>query len=128
MNSMRAKPTPSLGSNEVLNATSGLPMLTIRCVAGRPRLDRSVVVFSNGMRPAYTWPTSPSAQETVTSSPVRIDSVALSQPTTAGMPSSRATMAAWQVRPPRLVTTAAAIFITVPQSGMVASATRISPA
>ena len=36
-------------------------------------------------------------------------------------------MAAWQVRPPRLVTTAAAIFITVPQSGMVVSATSTSP-
>ena len=36
-------------------------------------------------------------------------------------------MAAWQVRPPRLVTTAEAIFITVPQSGMVVSATSTSP-
>jgi hypothetical protein len=34
-------------------------------------------------------------------------SVASPQPTTAGMPSSRAMIAAWQVRPPRLVTMAA---------------------
>jgi hypothetical protein len=63
----------------------------------------------------------------VTSSPVRSAVVASSQPTTAGMPSSRATMAAWQVRPPRFVTTAAAVFITVPQSGIVVSATSTSP-
>ena len=49
-------------------------------------------------------------------------------PTTAGMPSSRATMAAWQVRPPRLVTIAEAIFITGSQSGVVMSATSTSPA
>jgi len=49
-----------------------------------------------------------SAHETVTSAPSGIDSVALPQPTTAGIPSSRAMIAAWQVRPPRLVTTAAA--------------------
>ena len=48
-------------------------------------------------------------------------------PTTAGMPSSRATMAAWQVRPPRSVTTAAAVFITGSQSGVVVSATSTSP-
>ena len=48
-------------------------------------------------------------------------------PTTAGMPSSRATIAAWQVRPPRLVTMAAAVFITGSQSGVVVSATSTSP-
>ena len=69
----------------------------------------------------------PSAHDTVTSSPVRKLVVACSQPTTAGMPSARATMAAWQVRPPLLVTTAAAVFITVPQSGIVVSATSTSP-
>ena len=36
-------------------------------------------------------------------------------------------MAAWQVRPPRLVTTAAARFITGSQSGAVESATSTSP-
>ena len=53
--------------------------------------------------------------------------VALSAPTMAGMPSSRATMAAWQVRPPRSVTMAAAFFITGSQSGLVVSATSTSP-
>ena len=48
-------------------------------------------------------------------------------PTTAGTPSSRATMAAWQVRPPRLVTIPAAFFITGSQSGVVVSATSTSP-
>ena len=37
-------------------------------------------------------------------------------------------MAAWQVRPPRLVTIAAARFITGSQSGSVMSATSTSPA
>ena len=36
-------------------------------------------------------------------------------------------MAAWQVRPPRLVTMAAAVFITGSQSGVVVSATSTSP-
>jgi hypothetical protein len=53
--------------------------------------------------------------------------VAVPQPTTAGMPSSRAMIAAWQVRPPRLVTIAAARFMTGSQSGSVMSATSTSP-
>ena len=48
-------------------------------------------------------------------------------PTTAGMPNSRATMAAWQVRPPRLVTMAAARFMIGSQSGVVLSVTSTSP-
>ncbi len=43
------------------------------------------------------------------------------------MPSSLAIMAAWQVRPPRLVTIADALFMTGSQSGSVISATRTSP-
>ena len=48
-------------------------------------------------------------------------------PTMAGNPSSRLTIAAWQVRPPRLVTMAAAFFITGSQSGSVLSVTSTSP-
>ena len=59
--------------------------------------------------------------------PVFSFSVACVAPTTAGMPSSRATMAAWQVRPPLSVMMPAAIFMTGSQSGLVAGATRISP-
>ncbi|MCY1210753.1 hypothetical protein D3C87_1357290 [compost metagenome] len=73
-------------------------------------------------------PVSPSAQLTVTSVPSLSRSVASPQPTTAGMPSSRAMMAAWQVRPPRLVTMAAARFITGSQLGSVMSVTSTSPA
>ena len=73
-------------------------------------------------------PVSPSAQETVTLSPSTRRSVASPQPTTAGMPSSRAMMAAWQVRPPRFVTMAEAFFITGSQFGSVMSVTRTSPA
>ncbi len=43
------------------------------------------------------------------------------------MPSSRLTIAAWEVRPPRFVTMAAAVFITGSQSGVVVSETRTSP-
>jgi hypothetical protein len=43
------------------------------------------------------------------------------------MPSSRAMMAAWQVRPPRLVTMALARFITGSQFGSVMSVTSTSP-
>ena len=72
-------------------------------------------------------PVSPSEQATVTSAPSCSLSVASPQPTTAGMPSSRAMMAAWQVRPPRLVTIAPARFITGSQFGSVMSVTRMSP-
>ncbi|MNY33803.1 hypothetical protein D3C86_1680990 [compost metagenome] len=72
-------------------------------------------------------PSSPSAHETVTSVPSFSKSVASPQPTTAGTPSSRAMMAAWQVRPPRLVTMAEARFITGSQFGSVMSATSTSP-
>src|SRR3989304_5082392 len=44
---------------------------------------------------------SPSAQDTVTASPPLSKDVASPHPTTAGMPNSRATIAAWQGRPPR---------------------------
>jgi hypothetical protein len=53
--------------------------------------------------------------------------IASAVPSTAGMPSSRATMAAWEVRPPRSVTMPAAIFMIGSQSGSVLSVTRISP-
>ena len=73
------------------------------------------------------WPVSPSAQLTVTGSPSRMRSSASPVPTTAGTPSSRAMIAAWQVRPPRLVTMAALRFITGSQSGSVMSAISTSP-
>ncbi|KAG1357713.1 hypothetical protein G6F61_014544 [Rhizopus arrhizus] len=72
-------------------------------------------------------PSSPSAQDTVTAWPSFNRSVALPQPTTAGMPSSRAMIAAWQVRPPRFVTMAEARFITGSQLGSVMSVTSTSP-
>ena len=53
----------------------------------------SRAVFT-GRAPLYTRPTSPSAQETVTTAPPFKACLAPSAPTTAGMPSSRATIAA----------------------------------
>ena len=51
------------------------------------------VVFTGNL-PLYTWPMSPSAHETVTMAPDFSARLAPSAPTTAGMPSSRATIAA----------------------------------
>ncbi len=48
-------------------------------------------------------------------------------PTTAGIPSSRLTMAACEVLPPWSVTMAAAIFMTGSQSGVVLTDTKTSP-
>jgi hypothetical protein len=59
--------------------------------------------------------------------PVGSVSVPCSVPTMAGTPSSRLTIAAWQVRPPRLVTMAAAFFMIGSQSGSVLSVTSTSP-
>ena len=85
-----------------------------------------VRVTSKATDPGSTFPTSPSAHEIVTFVPVLSLSVACVAPTTAGMPSSRATMAAWQVRPPLSVMTPAAIFMTGSQSGLVAGATNLA--
>src|SRR6218665_933053 len=73
-------------------------------------------------------PVSPSAQLTVTSMPSFRRPVASPQPTTAGMPSSRAMIAAWQVRPPRLVTMALARRITGSPFASAMSVTRKPPA
>ena len=94
MNSIRASPTPSLGRREVRNATEGLPRLTCRRVRVRGSAEVSTCSRRIGTLPAYTRPTSPSAQLTVTVSPSVSAARAPVAPTTAGMPSSRATMAA----------------------------------
>ncbi len=96
-------------------------------VRGRLTSLNSTCVVLIGSAPSYTWPISPSAQETVTWRRSLSAFFASAAPTTAGMPSSRATIAAWQVRPPRSVTMPAEIFITGSQSGVVDSATSTSP-
>ena len=70
---------------------------------------------------------SPRRPSTVTTSPSRRVVVAVRVPTTQGTPSSRPTMAAWQVIPPPSVTTAAARRIVGTQSGCVIGATSTSP-
>ena len=74
------------------------------------------------------WSPRRSMPSTVTSSPSCSWSVAPRAPTTAGSPISRLTMAAWQVRPPRSVTSAAARRRMGTQSGEVMGATSTSPA
>ena len=127
MNSIRASPTPSLGRNDVLKARSGLPRLIMIWVCGRATSATSVRSTWKPTSPRYTRPESPSAHDTVTTAPSGTLVVASPVPTTAGMPSSRAMIDAWQVRPPRLVTIAAAVFMTGSQSGVVVSATSTSP-
>ncbi len=63
----------------------------------------------------------------VISSPSLITFDATFVPTIAGVLSSRLTIAAWQVRPPKSVTMPAAFFIIGTQSGSVILVTRISP-
>ena len=82
-----------------------------RSLAGRSPWPRT------GPRLHRRCPTSPSAQDTVSVCAGLQLGGRVPVPTTAGTPSSRATIAAWQVRPPRLVTIAAAVFITGCQSG-----------
>ena len=90
MNSIRARPTPSLGRNDVLNAKSGLPRLTMILVRGRASSPSSVRSTWKPNAPRYTRPESPSAHDTVTTWPSGTRVVPSPVPTTAGMPSSRA--------------------------------------
>ena len=53
--------------------------------------------------------------------------MASEQPTIAGMPNSRAIIAAWEVRPPLRVIISDACFINGSQSGVVISVTSTSP-
>ena len=127
MNSTRASPTPSFGRAAKLKARSGLATFIMIFMPTSGMFPSSTRFTRNGTGPAYTKPVSPSAQDTVTVCPLLSSRVAFPLPTTAGMPSSRAMIAAWQVRPPRLVTMALARFMTGSQSGSVMSATSTSP-
>ena len=97
-------------------------------VRGRGNPASVELARREGERAPYTAPVSPSAQDTVTVSPSARLASRRSVPTTHGTPSSRLTIAAWHVRPPRSVTMAAARFITGSQSGSVMAATSTSPA
>src|SRR5919201_6291171 len=71
--------------------------------------------------------TTPASPSTRMRSPVEMRAVALPVPTTAGMPYSRATIAAWDMIPPMSDTAAATLPNTGVQLGEVTGATRISP-
>ena len=110
MNSMRARPTPSLGRIAVRKARSGLPRLTMiggarpverRQVDDRRDLERNLP----GIDPADL---ALGARHGDACARAELAAWHSPAPTIAGTPSSRATMAAWQVRPPRLVTMAPA--------------------
>ncbi|MNZ82303.1 hypothetical protein D3C78_1009970 [compost metagenome] len=127
MNSRRARPTPALGSWAKSKARSGLPTFIMILNGSSGMASTEFFLMSKPSSPSKMKPVSPSAQETVTPWPSFNSWVALPQPTTAGIPSSRAMIAAWQVRPPRLVTMALARFMTGSQSGSVMSETSTSP-
>ena len=84
-------------------------------------------ITSKGIIPLYTAPVFPALQSIVTLSPSRNSFVALRAPTTATIPNSLLTIAAWHVRPPRSVIIADAFFINGTQSGSVIDVTRTSP-
>ena len=73
-------------------------------------LARKSSVLLEQSLPAKTGPV-PGPRSNTVCAPFLTLSVASPQPTMAGMPSSRAMMAAWQVRPPRLVMMAPAFFL-----------------
>ena len=127
MNSSRASPTPALGSLWKSNARSGFPTFMVILNGSSGIVSSMIFSTSKARLPRYTNPVSPSAQLTVAVLLFARVLVASPQPTTAGIPSSRAMMAAWQVRPPRFVTIAADRFITGSQSGSVISVTRTAP-
>ena len=89
----------------------GIDLLDVE--AERARVDASGLAFGARERDRRRRPRAPRSRRSV--------------PTTAGTPSSRATIAACDVRPPRSVTMPAAVFMTGSQSGSVISVTRISP-
>ena len=93
-NSKRAKPTPSLGVWANVNAISGLPTFIMILTGGDGRTVSFSVLTSYSRAPWNTSPVSPSEQQTVTISPSCKSSVAFTLPTIAGIPSSRAMMAA----------------------------------
>ncbi len=108
------------GCMAVRNAISGVPTLTMMAVrrllefadgracdveSDRSLIDIAGVTFGAGDRD---------------SGPRFQFLCRMCRPTTAGIPSSRATMAAWHVRPPLSVMTPAATFMTGSQSGLVA--------
>ncbi len=127
MNSSRASPTPSFGNER---EAEGLLRIAdvhhdLGLAGGRASSGRAVDVEVEPPlvdEAGLALRAADGDQLAVSSS-----SVPCSVPTTAGKPSSRLTMAAWQVRPPRLVTIAAAFFMIGSQSGSVLSVTRTSP-
>ena len=83
---------------------------------------------SKASTPSKTSPVSPSAQETVTGSPVLQHGGGVAGADDARECRARAlTIAAWQVRPPRSVTIAAACLRIGSQSGSVIAVTRTEP-
>ena len=134
MNSRRAKPTPLLGMLALWKQLSGFPTFNIILIGNFKLLSTLILSTENGKTPLYTLPTSPSAHEIVTGKSWPADTnfsntvVAQLVPTTALIPNSLATMAAWHVRPPLLVIIPADIFMSGSQSGVVISVTKISPA
>ena len=132
INSARSRPTPSTFRAAILAALSGSARLTYTLVAvfrsGTERLVSCERPGSEtedlGIAPLNISPVDPL---TVTIRPSLRVFVATVVPTTHGTPNSRETIAAWDVRPPRLVIIAAARFIAGTKSGVVISVTMMSP-
>ena len=109
MNSSRARPTPAMGQplrkvERLLRRSPTFIMHLDRDVRHACRATISSTVEFDDRRRRRS-PNRPRRRTCADFLAVLAGaSVASPQPTTAGMPSSRAMIAAWQVRPPRLVT------------------------
>ena len=96
----------------------------------RQKTDQSISEKKSFLMTAYPGlitVTVPHPPSTVTVSPVFRTVVALRQPTTAGMPNSRATIAAWDNGAPMSVTIADTLWKATVQPMLVTRVTRISP-
>ena len=127
MNSVRASPTPALGSAASENARLGSPTISITrvrvsaigCRVDTLRDERKRAGIDMSVRALGA------ADGDLVAGPQV--AVACPVPTMQGRPNSRETMAACAVRPPLSVTIAATRRMTGSQSGSVMSATRTSP-
>jgi hypothetical protein len=127
MNSIRASPTPRVGRRHQRKAAAGFPMFIMMSVRISGSPSRSSSVALKGTTPVDPSPVPLGAGEGDLH-PVLQHRGPIPVPTTAGIPSSRLTMAAWLVRPPWSVMIPAAWFRMGPQSGSVRPVTRMVPA
>mmetsp|Transcript_30325 Transcript_30325/g.65593 ORF Transcript_30325/g.65593 Transcript_30325/m.65593 type:complete len:235 (-) Transcript_30325:1116-1820(-) len=143
MCSVRSRPIPTAPKSRAFWASAGESALvwTLRraCLSQKPRrwVRRSepIAMARSGRSPAYTHPLVPlrvmmspslSTVSPATSSFFAAEISRASAPTMQHLPQPRATSAAWEVIPPRAVSTATAARMPATSSGLVSSRTRMT--